>query len=179
MKKLILILIFSLLFLMLIKISIAQPPEPPPEPPQIGGDNTTATSSDQTTATNTKEEEVLLNKDQDLKKESISIIEEPGKNNFLLTFSLSLNFVLIILIIIFLVLWLRKRKMTLNNNVQKPNNYLREDIDIIKLKNYIKNSLNQGHNQESIKQILLRNNWPEEKINQDLNEVKYGSGRAF
>ena len=203
MKKLILIIVFSLVFLMLMESSIAPPPAPPPAPPSLGSSENTVPgpdtipetcsdgieNQDETDVdcggicgpcTSTNEGNVLLNQEQDLKKESSDVVRKPDKEiSTFFIFSLSLNLILVISFIIFLIFWFRKKPML--NKSQKPyfNNPQRTDPDVAKLKNYMTNYLNQGYNPEELKKILLLSDWPEQKLDEAFNEVKDGSRRAF
>jgi hypothetical protein len=158
---------------MLVKITVSQAPLPPPIPPPLQEYN----SSQENEPIVTDKGDIPSNPEPDLTPEPTKIIEESDENSFLLTFSLSLNFILIISFIIFLIFWFKKKQML--NEPQKPySDNQRIDSDIMELKNYITNYLNQGYNPDTIRQALLRS-WPEHKVNRAFNEVHHGSRRAF
>ena len=112
---------------------------------------------------------------EEIQKKPSDVIEKPkNEKNILLTFSLVLIFILIILLLTFLFLHYRKKQTNSDNRYQKQDLDMsrKVDPDQMKLNNYIKNCLNQGYSPEAIKQILLKKNWPEQKINQAFNKLR-------
>ena len=104
--------------------------------------------------------------------QSVSDSKE-GKSN------LSKLFLFLILIIpssIFLFLFYRKNQKTADSKYQKPykSNYqaMQQNPDDIRLRNYIQQGLSKGHNPEALKKMLLKSNWPEQKINDAFSRVR-------
>lgn len=192
MKKINLIFISLLFSLILIITAIAQPPEPPPIPPPIGGDVPEAGLDDSLSAGEENIPETGLF-EREGQGEDVSGIEGGGEckpcnefiqeyfignngKNILFVSFIVLNLILIILNFILIVLLLKfllnyKKKQTNNNEIQKQSNQ-KTDSNRIELKNYIKSGLDKGYSPETIKQLLLKNNFPEETIDKALNELK-------
>lgn len=103
------------------------------------------------------------------------IIENKGKD-ILFILLVILNFILIVLNFILIVLLLKflsdyKKKQKNDDEIKKQSNQ-KKDSDMMDLKDYIKNCLDKGYNPETIKQLLLKNDFPEETIDKALNESR-------
>jgi hypothetical protein len=49
---------------------------------------------------------------------------------------------------------------------------MQQNPDDIRLRNYIQQGLSKGHNPEALKKMLLKSNWPEQKINDAFSRVR-------
>ena len=107
---------------------------------------------------------------EELQNEAASDPKE-GKSNFSKLF---LFFSLIIPASIFLFLFYRKNQKAAEYQKPYKGNYqaMQQNTDDIKLRNYIQQNLNKGHSPEALKRILLKSNWPEQKINEAFNRVR-------
>lgn len=204
MKKIKLAYISLLFFIVLIKISIAEPPEPPPLPPPIsfpeGGstspqDNAPeAGSSGSSPGEGSIPEPGLYGRGQNEDtngadgggeckpcNEAIQeyIVESKGKDIFL-KLSIILNLMLIvlnsILIVLLLKFLLQHRKNEANNSsIQQQYNQKASSG----LKSYIKNYLDGGYSPEAIRKQLLKNRFSGETISDAFNELKYENKKNF
>ena len=203
MKKLSLMFIFLLLFAF-IKISIAEPPEPPPLPPPISfpesgsesleGNAPEAGSGGSSPGEGNVPEPGLSEKEtrdadgvdggRECKpcNEAIQeyIIESRGKDIFF-KLSIILNLILIVLNSILVILLLKfllqyRKNETNNGNIQQQSNQKAASVG---LKSYIKNYLDKGYNPETIRRLLLKNNFSEETVNNAFNELKDGNRKIF
>ncbi|MBI2659026.1 hypothetical protein HYX05_02915 [Candidatus Woesearchaeota archaeon] len=95
-----------------------------------------------------------------------------GKSSILLISSLALNFVLVSFLsglAVFLYINRGKAKEK-SFNISVQNRPL-VNSNIVNLKNYISSCLRSGYSQDYIKQVLLKNNWKEQDIDQAFREI--------
>lgn len=139
-------------------------------PSQNGGDQGQDQFQDSQTSLlpDSKELDGSIDVEAETKERTSDISEYQKKeNNTLLIISLIFNFILFgLLITIFLFIFIKRQK------IKEKNIYQRIDLNFIKLKSYIASSLKQGYSPKIIKQTLLRNNWPEQEINQAFTELR-------
>ena len=196
MKKINLVFISLLLFIVLINISIAEPPEPPPLPPPISFPESGSASPEENAPEagsggsspgegnvpepglyerDSQESDVNAGEECKPCNEAIQeyIIESRGKDIFF-RLSIILNLMLIVLNSILIILLLKfllqyKKNGTNNSNIQQQS---RQKTGSAGLKNYIRNYLDRGYSLETIRKQLLKNNFSEETVNNAFNELK-------
>ena len=196
MKKINLVFISLLLFIVLINISIAEPPEPPPLPPPISFPESGSTSPEENAPEagsggsspgegnvpepglyerDSQESDVNAGEECKPCNEAIQeyIIESRGKDIFF-RLSIILNLMLIVLNSILIILLLKfllqyRKNGTNNSNIQQQS---RQKTVSAGLKNYIRNYLDRGYSPETIRKQLLKNNFSEETVNNAFNELK-------
>ncbi|MAE42779.1 hypothetical protein CMO93_03335 [Candidatus Woesearchaeota archaeon] len=91
-------------------------------------------------------------------------LSQAKKSNKIFTLiSLASSFVLFSIAIIMLIYYFKKPGAGLG---------IRKAQTSPRLKSFINESLKEGHSRESIKQVLLKNKWPKQEINQAFKEIR-------
>jgi hypothetical protein len=155
------------------------------------------------TESNTETEYEEISIQLDALKSTINSISAPDKSssnssNIMLGISLTLNFLNLLILAVLGVLFIRNSNTNLNissgNSPKSNSSQLQvhaiskqpysvyansKNNSILNLKKYIQRSMDAGYSEDSLKQVLMLKNWPEEEIVRAFLEVKNGRRRAF